>query len=112
MTSSPSEARTASVTVEVRYAETDQMGVVHHSVYPVWFELARTALCRQTGFAYDAIEASGYYLLVTKLSVEYRKSARYPDRVTTRCQLDRFASRALRFGYTVTAGGSVLAMSG
>lgn len=105
----PEGSKTAAVTVEVRYAETDQMGVVHHSVYPIWFELARTRLCRQTGFSYDQIEASGYFLLVTKLSIDYRKSARYPDRVTTECRLDRFASRGLRFAYRVTANGDLLA---
>jgi len=103
------QSKTAAVTVEVRYAETDQMGVVHHSVYPVWFELARTQLCRQTGFSYDQIEASGHYLLVTGLTVDYRKSARYPDSVTTECRLERFASRGLRFTYRVTAAGTLLA---
>lgn len=104
-----SEPKTASITAEVRYAETDQMGVVHHSVYPVWFELARTALCRQSGFSYDRIEAAGHYLLVTRLSVEYRRSARYPDRVTTACTIDRIGSRGLRFAYVVTIDGERIA---
>lgn len=93
----------ATVTVEVRYAETDQMGVVHHAVYPVWFELARTHLCRQTGSSYAEIETTGYFLLVTRLSVDYRKSARYPDEVAITCRLRRFASRGLHFGYEVRA---------
>lgn len=108
MNASP-ESRVAAITVEVRYAETDQMGIVHHAVYPVWFELARTHLCRRTGFSYAEIEASGYLLLVTGLSIEYRKSARYPDEVTTTCRLQRCASRALTFGYDVHANGSLLA---
>ncbi len=104
-----SEPKTAAVTVEVRYAETDQMGVVHHAVYPVWFELARTQLCRETGFSYDRIEASGYYLIVTQLSIEYRQSARYPDLVKTECRLERFASRGLGFSYRVSSGDRLLA---
>lgn len=103
------DEQAASITVEVRYAETDQMGVVHHAVYPVWFELARTELCRRTGFSYDQIEASGHFLLVTGLSVEFRRSALYPDRVTTICRLERFASRGLRFGYRVMRGHELLA---
>jgi len=99
----------ASVTTEVRYAETDQMGVVHHAVYPVWFELARTHLCKQTGSSYAQIEESGFLLLVTKLTVEYRNAARYPDSVTTICRLDRFASRALRFAYDVLVDEKLLA---
>ncbi|MCP4201398.1 MAG: acyl-CoA thioesterase [bacterium] len=108
MSTSPSP-RSASVTVEVRYAETDQMGVVHHAVFPVWFELARTRLCRHTGFSYAQIEASGYLLLVTKLSIDYRKSARYPDEVVTTCRLERLASRGLRFGYEVHVHDELLA---
>lgn len=99
----------AEVDIEVRYAETDQMGIVHHAVYPVWFELARTHLCARTGFSYAEIEASGYLLLVTALSVNYRQSVRYPDRVTTACRLERLASRGLRFGYEVRVGEALCA---
>lgn len=106
---SSSNSPSASITVEVRYAETDQMGVVHHAVYPIWFELARTHLCQRTGFSYAQIEASGFFLLVTKLSIDYRKSARYPDEVSTTCRLERVASRGLRFGYEVHARGELLA---
>lgn len=79
------------------------MGVVHHAVYPIWFELARTHLCRQTGFSYAEIEDSGYFLLVTKLALDYRKSVHYPDEVTATCRLERFAPRGLRFGYEIHA---------
>lgn len=104
-----SDSPSAAITVEVRYAETDQMGVVHHAVYPVWLELARTQLCRQSGFSYAEIEASGYFLMVTGLDLEFRKAARYPDRVTTHCRLERYASRGLTFGYEVRAHDALLA---
>lgn len=93
--------RVAEASIEVRYAETDQMGVVHHAVYPVWFELARTRLCEHSGFHYAEIEKRGYFLLVTRLEVEYRNSARYGDDIVVRCWLDRFAGRGLRFAYEV-----------
>jgi hypothetical protein len=51
--------------IEVRYAETDQMGVVHHANYVIWFELARTRLCSESGFHYADIEKLGYLLMVT-----------------------------------------------
>ncbi len=96
------------VPIEVRYAETDQMGVVHHAVYPVWFEVARTRLCATSGVAYPEIERRGYYLLVTGLQVEYRRSARYGEDVAVRCWLDRFASRGLHFAYEVHGNGRLL----
>jgi acyl-CoA thioester hydrolase len=92
---------TETVDVEVRYAETDQMGVVHHAVYPVWFEIARTALCRETGHSYAEIERSGYLLMVTGVHLRYLRPARYGETVRVTCRVARMASRALAFDYTV-----------
>jgi acyl-CoA thioester hydrolase len=92
----PTEIR---VPVEVRYAETDQMGVVHHSRYLVWCELARTRLCAQTGFHYRDIEHMGYQLMVTAARLEYRQPARYGDTVDVYCSLERLTSRGLTFTY-------------
>ena len=69
------------IDVEVRYAETDQMGVVHHSRYLVWFELARTQLCREAGHPYDEIEKKGLWLMVSGAHLSYRDGARYGDTV-------------------------------
>ncbi len=90
------------IEVEVRYAETDQMGVVHHAVYPVWFEIARTALCRRTGFHYAEIERMGYLLMVTGVHVRYHRAIRYGDPVRVTCRLERMASRGMTFAYEVT----------
>lgn len=98
-----------SVEVEVRYAETDQMAVVHHANYVVWFELARTRLCEQSGFHYADIEKLGYLLMVTGVEVSYRSPARYGDRVALQCHIERMASRGVTFGYTVTRGDDLLA---
>jgi acyl-CoA thioester hydrolase len=99
----------APVSIEVRYAETDQMGVVHHANYLVWFELARTALCHQTGYHYADIEKMGYLLMVSGAELRYLHGARYGDRVEVSCRLERFASRGLRFRYEVNRGGELLA---
>lgn len=96
------------VEIEVRYAETDQMGVVHHSNYLVWFELARTALCRKTGYHYREIEEMGYQLLVTAAQLDYRLGARYGDTVRVDATLDRLTSRSLAFGYRVEREGDLL----
>ena len=98
-----------SIDVEVRYAETDQMGVVHHSNYVVWFELARTRLCATTGWHYADIEKLGYLLMVTAVEVCYRRPARYGQTIQVACRLARLASRGLTFAYDVAHNGELLA---
>jgi acyl-CoA thioester hydrolase len=95
--------------IEVRYAETDQMGVVHHSNYVVWFELARTHLCAMSGFHYAEIERLGYLLMVTGVELRYRRPARYGDTVRVICWGDRLASRGVQFAYEVRRGDELLA---
>ncbi len=95
--------------IEVRYAETDQMGVVHHANYIVWFELARTHLCALSGFRYSEIERLGFLLMVTGVELRYRRPARYGDTVQVSCWGDRLASRGVRFAYEVHRAGELLA---
>ncbi len=97
------------IPVTVRYVETDQMGVVHHSNYVVWFEEARTELCKESGYHYAEIERLGYYLIVTRLELRYAASARYGDTVEVECWVDKLASRGLRFAYAVHRGTDLLA---
>lgn len=98
----------AEIDVEVRYAETDQMGVVHHANYVIWFELARTGLCSLSGFHYADIERLGYLLMVTGVEVRYLRPARYGDVVRVRCWCERLSSRGLRFAYEVRHGETKL----
>jgi acyl-CoA thioester hydrolase len=65
--------------VRVRYAETDQMGIVYYANYLVWFEVGRTDLLRLTGWSYREMESDGYALPVVEAHCEYRQSARYDD---------------------------------
>ncbi len=60
------------IEIEVRYAETDQMGVVHHANYLIWFEHARTQLCLESGLHYAEIERAGYYMIVIGAENQYR----------------------------------------
>jgi len=97
------------VRLSVRYAETDQMGVVHHSVYPVWFEVARTALSRAVGVPYSEWERRGILLMVGELTCRYRRSARYDDDVTVWVRVAEIASRRVVFQYRVEGpSGDVL----
>ena len=101
--------RGISIDLEVRYAETDQMGHVHHGVHVVWFELARTRLCGQSDFAYHEIEEMGYFLLVTGVEARYLRPVLYGVEVQVECWVERMASRQLRFGYAIRQGGLEMA---
>ena len=96
------------IDIEVRYAETDQMGVVHHANYLIWFELARTELCKRSGLHYRKIEEAGYRLMVTQAELKYRRGARYGDRVRLSCELERLGSRGMRFRYEVRCDDQIL----
>ncbi|TYO99407.1 acyl-CoA thioester hydrolase [Geothermobacter ehrlichii] len=93
---------------EVRYAETDQMGVVHHANYLVWFELARTRFCAEAGLPYPEIEARGYLMIITRAEQDYRRAARYGDRIRASCRLDWFNRRSLQFSYRIERGDELL----
>lgn len=91
----------------VRYKETDQMGIAHHSNYIVWFEIGRTDLCRATGFSYRDIEARGLILVVTEITCRYRAPYRYDEEVVIRTSVAEAASRAMKFAYElVDAAGA------
>ena len=64
-----------------RYAETDKGGVVHHSAYPVWFEMGRTELLRANGVAYKDLEASGVFFVVVQLNIKFRSPAQYDEQL-------------------------------
>lgn len=95
--------------VRVRYKETDQMGIAHHSNYIVWFEIGRTDLCRAAGVPYTDIEARGFLLVVTEIGCRYRTPFRYDDEVRIRTSIGSLASRALRFEYELYAGDELRA---
>lgn len=97
--------RETTTTLRVRYAETDQMGVVYYANYLVWFEVARCEWFRETGWTYGGLEASGTVLPVIEAHCEYRQPARYDDeiRILSRAQL--LSPVRLRFDYEVMRPG-------
>jgi len=97
-----------SVDVEVRYAETDQMGVVHHANYIVWFEVARTNLCQEIGLHYADIERRGYLLMVTGIEAKYRQGAHYGETVQVTAKIEKLWSRGVRYAYRVEREGELL----
>ena len=99
----PNDSTMAETTFHVRYAETDQMGIVHHSAYIVWFEEGRSAWSRQAGRPYADFERAGYLLAVSEVGARYLIPARYDQRVTVRTRVSQVRSRLIRFEYEVLA---------
>lgn len=88
--------------VRVRYAETDQMGVAHHSNYLIWFESARSDFCRARGFSYKEMEEKDNALLVVaETYCRYKSPAFYEDVLTVRTRVGEIRSRSLRFIYEI-----------
>jgi acyl-CoA thioester hydrolase len=88
--------------LRVRYAETDQMGIVYYANFFVWFEIGRTDFCRQRGFRYrDMEQQDGLYIIVAEAKCRYKAPARYDDEILVRTCLRGARRRVLTFGYEV-----------
>jgi acyl-CoA thioester hydrolase len=90
-----------STELRVRYAETDQMGVVYHAHYLVWCEVARTALIRELVSPYAQMEKEGLILAVADAHIRYHAPARYDDRIAVAVWVTAAQSRAVTFEYRV-----------
>ena len=93
--------RESTIEFRVRYAETDQMGVVYHSHYLVWCEIGRTDLIRQLGTSYASLEKDGIGLAVIDASVRYHSGAKYDDLVRVRTTVTDVRSRTVKFDYRI-----------
>ncbi len=95
--------------IRVRYAETDQGGIVYHANYLVWFEVARGEFFWQQGLDFGKeVEGRGMYWPVTEVSARYLSSAHYGDIVTVRAWVDECKSRSITIRYEVTRDGQKL----
>ncbi len=97
--------------VRVRYAETDQMGVVYHANYVVWMEVARVEAIRSVGLNYADMERDGVRIAVLGVEVDYRAAARYDDLVNITAKVVEVQSRKLRIEYEIhrASDGQLLA---
>jgi acyl-CoA thioester hydrolase len=93
--------RRHSVVTRVRYGETDQMGVVYHANYFLYFELGRTELMRAAGFPYAELERRGVFLVVTDAGCRYRAPARYDEELRIDTRVARLGKATVRFEYEV-----------
>ena len=92
---------TGETRVRVRYAETDQMGVVYHANYLVWFEVGRVELMRQMGQDYKSMEQEGFGIAVVEANARYKSPARYDDELIVKTHIDHVRGSILRFAYGI-----------
>ncbi len=87
--------------LRVRYSETDQMGIVYHAHYLVWFEIGRTEWCRAAGHPYAAMERDGLYIPVTRVEAAFRRRSSYDDAIRIVTAMTDLSGRGCTFGYRV-----------
>ncbi len=90
----------------VRYAETDQMGVVYYANYLVWMEVGRVEWCKAAGFNYrDMEQEDGVLLAVVEAQCRYLHPARFDDQVIVKTSVKKASSRMVHFGYEMRRAG-------
>ena len=94
--------------INVRYAETDMMGIVYHGNYLPWFEVGRTNLLKECGVPYRELEAQGYYLPVIEMGAKFLRSALYDDTLTIITQLKERPLLRIHLHYEVRRGEELL----
>ena len=97
-----SQSSTHDIELRVRYAETDQMGVVYHANYLVWCEMGRTDFIRCLGVSYAELERGGISLAVSELSARFHAAARYDDLIRVQTRLADVRSRLIAFEYLIS----------
>src|SRR5271163_2688434 len=97
------------ITIRVRYAETDRMGLLHHANHLVYFEQGRTELLRSMGLSYKDLEDQGYLLVLTRVQVRYKSPAWYDDLLTLRTIVTRTSLVKIEHRYELLRSGKLLA---
>ncbi|MGG1576011.1 acyl-CoA thioesterase [Fictibacillus sp. NRS-1165] len=98
--------------VDVRYAETDQMGVVYHANYLVWFEIGRTAFIDDLGFSYAQMEKDGILSPVTEIHANYKKPLTYGDQAKIFTWVEEYSGLKVTYGYEIKNSEDELCVTG
>lgn len=98
--------------IEVRYAETDQMGVVYHANYLVWMELGRTQIIHDLGFSYAEMEKDGIISPVIDIQASYKKPLRYGEVATIHTWVEKYDGFRVTYGYEIFTSSGELAVTG
>ncbi|MEE1132952.1 MAG: thioesterase family protein [Caryophanon sp.] len=99
-------------TIDVRYAETDQMGVVYHANYVIWMEVGRTKFIEQLGYKYADLEKEGYLSPVLNIHVDYKTPVRYGQTVTVRTWVQAHSRVRTTYGYEIVHEDGTVAVTG
>jgi acyl-CoA thioester hydrolase len=97
--------------IEVRYAETDQMGVVYHANYLIWMEVGRTTLIQDLGFNYAEMEKDGIISPVMDIQISYKKPLRYGEKATVKTWIDEYDGLRVSYGYEILTMDGELAVT-
>ncbi|WP_044748281.1 acyl-CoA thioesterase [Bacillus alveayuensis] len=101
----------AETQIEVRYAETDQMGVVYHANYLVWMEVGRTRLIKELGFHYADMEKEGIISPVIDLQISYKKPLHYGETATVKTWIDYYDGIRVTYGYEILTPSGEIAVT-
>ncbi len=107
MSSTPPESE--EITIRVRYAETDRMGLLHHANYIVYFEAGRVELLRKRGLTYGAMEDAGHLMVIVDLQCKFRNPAYFDDLLTLRTTVEKVTHVKIVHRYEVRRDGLLLA---
>jgi len=99
---------THAIEVRVRYPECDAQSVAHHSVYPIWMEIARTELLRVNGLSYKQCEERGVFFVVVRMELRYRRPARYDDELSVNVRCTNMGRIKLEHSYEIKRGEELL----
>jgi acyl-CoA thioester hydrolase len=95
------EMKSSETRIDVRYVETDQMGVVHHSNYLVWFELGRTEFIKEMGFNYADMEKQGVLSPVTDINISYKRPMIYGQTAIVKTWVEQYTGIRVIYGYEI-----------
>ena len=94
----------AETKINVRYPDVDAMGIVHHAVYPVWYEIARMDYFAKAGFSYTEMHAQGINPPLVDLHLQFKATVGYPGEVTVKTRCLAFGSKKIKLGYEIWNG--------
>ncbi|MDR5658682.1 thioesterase family protein [Serpentinicella sp. ANB-PHB4] len=97
------------IKINPRYSETDQMGIIYHANYLVWFEVARTETLQKYGINYKEMEDQDIMLPVIEANCKYKSSAKYGDEITIKTSIANMGASRVKFNYTVMKADRILA---
>lgn len=97
------------IEINVRYAETDMMGIVYHGSYLPWLEMGRTQLLKERGYPYKELEAKGLFLPVIEINLKYRRPARYDDTILIRSIIKEKPFVKIHLDYEILKEGELIA---